>query len=350
MIFASDNWAGVHPAVSAALSETAGGFDSAYGSGAWDSRVSALFNLIFERDVAVFFVATGTAANALALASAARPGGVIFSSTEAHILTDEAGGPEFMSGGNRVRGVSGPPGKINPAALKAAMAHFDGGPVHYGQPAAVSVTQATEMGTVYSRDEIAALAEIAHARSLPLHMDGARFANGLAALGCTPAEMTWKSGVDMLSFGGTKNGCWCAEAVLFFDPAKAKEFPFMRMRAGQLFSKSRFVGAQFEAYLTDDLWLNSARHANAMARQLADALTASGSARLPWRPDANEVFPIMSTATAKRLKNAGAVFYEWDLPEGFDSELDEDERMHRFVTSFATTEADIARVETALRG
>ncbi len=350
MIFSSDNWAGVHPAISEALAKAGGGFDPAYGSGDWDKRVADRFNAIFERDVAVFFVATGTAANSLALASVARPGGIIFASQDAHILTDESGAPEYLSGGSRVRAVDGPVAKIDPDKLEAALAHFVDAPVHFGQPGAISITQATEAGTVYSLDEIGAISAIAKREKLPLHMDGARFANALVSLGCSPAEMTWKRDVDMLSFGGTKNGCWCAEAVVFFDPEKARDFPFYRMRAGQLHSKSRFIAAQFDAYLSDDLWLKSAGHANAMTAALADAFAHSGRARLPFAPQANELLPIMPKATVKRLQEAGARFYDWHPQPGFDGEIGDDEVMCRFVTSFATTEEDVAAFGRLLNG
>jgi threonine aldolase len=349
MIFSSDNWAGVHPAISNALSDAAGGFDPAYGSGDWDKRVAARFNQIFEREVAVFFVATGTAANSLALTSVARPGGVIFSSYEAHILTDEAGAPEYLSGGSRVRAIAGPPAKIDPNNLEAAIRSFDGGPVHFGQPNAVSITQATEAGTVYSLAEIDAISAVARKAGIPLHMDGARFANALVALDCSPAEMTWKRGVDMLSFGGTKNGCWCAEAVVFFDPAKTRDFPFFRMRAGQLFSKSRFVAAQFEAYFADDLWLRNARHANTMTAGLAQAFEQSNASHLPFQPQANELFPIIPRATIQQLRDAGARFYDWRPQAGYDGKVGDDEVMCRFVTSFATTEADVSNFAKALR-
>lgn len=350
MIFSSDNWAGVHPAISEALARAGSGFDPAYGSGDWDQRVAARFNEIFEREVAVFFVATGTAANSLALASVARPGGIIFASHDAHILTDESGAPEYLSGGSRVRGVDGPVAKMDPGKLEQALAHFVGASVHFGQPGAISITQATEAGTVYTLDEIDAIAAIAKREKLPLHMDGARFANALVSLGCSPAEMTWKRGVDMLSFGGTKNGCWCAEAVVFFDPAKTNDFPFYRMRAGQLHSKSRFIAAQFDAYLADDLWLKSAAHANAMTSLLADAFRHSGSARLPFAPQANELFPIMQKETAQRLRQAGARFYDWHPQPGFDGKIADDEVMCRFVTSFATAEVDVTAFGRLLNG
>jgi threonine aldolase len=204
------------------------------------------------------------------------------------------------------------------------------------------------MGSAYSLDELDGIAALARRDNLPLHMDGARVANALVALGCTPAEMTWKRGVDMLSFGGTKNGCWCAEAVVLFDPAQAGEFAFLHKRAAQLFSKARFVSAQFEAYFRDDLWLRIASHANAMAARLATAIRASKTIRLAWKPDANMVFAVMAKAASERLQQAGARFYEEAVPADFADEIGPDEVFCRFVTSFATTEGDVDRFGDAL--
>ena len=234
------------------------------------------------------------------------------------------------------------------AALEQALARFTPDSVHGGRAMAVSLTQSTEIGTLYSLEEIAAIAALAKRHGLPLHMDGARFANALAALDVSPADMTWKRGVDAISFGGTKNGCWCAEAVVMFDLERAKELAFMRMRAGQLFSKSRFVAAQFEAYLRDGLWLRTARHSNAMAVALAGAMEKSGAARLAWRPQANEVFAIMKKADAERLRTAGAAFHQWPAPHGFTGAVAPDEALFRFVTSFATTAGDVERLGALL--
>jgi len=342
MYFASDNWAGVHPAVAQALADAAAGYDPAYGNGAFDKRVAARFNEIFEREVAVFFVATGTAANSLALASVAKPGGVSFCHREAHIFEDECGAPEYLSGGARLRPIDGALGKIDIERLKTEIERFPPDFVHAGQPAAISITQATEIGTLYSLQEIEAIAALARQHGIALHMDGARFANALVTLDVSPAEMTWKRGVDMLSFGGTKNGCWCAEAVVLFEPSKAAEFAFYRKRGAQLFSKSRFIAAQFEAYFEDDLWLASARHANAMAGKLAGTLASSSTIRLSWQPQANEVFAIMPRSVMAQLTDAGAVFYEWHVPASFDGQIGADEVLCRFVTSFATTDEDVA--------
>jgi len=349
MIFSSDNWAGAHPKIADALSAAAGGFDSAYGSGEWDQRVRAKFNEIFEREVSVFYTSTGTAANSLSLASVQKPGGVAFGHDEAHILEDECGAPEFFASGGRLCRVAGEFGRIDKAMLQTAIDLFPEAGLHHGRPAAISITQATEIGTAYSVEEIGAIGDIAKGNGLPLHMDGARFANALVTLDVTPADMTWKAGVDMLSFGGTKNGCWMAEAVVLFDKTRAAEFAFHHKRAAQLLSKSRFVAAQFEAYLADDLWLNSARHANAMATSLANVLAKSNRVRLAWQPQCNEVFAIMPGGLKTELNGKGARFYEWRKPASFAEPIGGDEVLCRFVTSFATTQADVDKFAGLLR-
>lgn len=343
MFFASDNWAGAHPKIVDNLARHASGFASAYGSSALDKKVEATFNEIFEREVAVFFVSTGTAANSLSMTAFGRPGGVAFCHREAHMIADEGGAPEYFTGGGRLCPVDGPLGRITPEALQAEIARYPAAFIHAGQPAAVSITQASEIGTVYDTDQIAAIGGIARQHGLPLHMDGARFANALVSLGASPAEMTWKQGVDVVSFGGTKNGCWCAEAVVFMDPAKARDFPFIRKRAAQLFSKSRFVAAQFEAYLADGLWLDTARHANAMTQRIAGHIAASSRARLSWTPQANEIFPIVKLDAVEALKAQGAAFYPWSAPHGFADTIGDDETLCRLVTSFATTEDEVDR-------
>ncbi len=341
MFFASDNWAGAHPRIAANLSLHASGFAEAYGASNLDRTVQDRFNAIFEREVAVLFVATGTAANALALTSVNQPGGIAFAHREAHVIEDECGAPEYFTGGSRLHPVDGPLGRMDPVELERAIGRFAPEFVHAGRPMAVTITQATEVGTIYSLDDIAALSAIAKRNGVPLHMDGARFANALVALGTTPAEMTWKRGVDMLSFGGTKNGCWCAEAIVLFDISNARDMGFIRKRAAQLFSKSRFVAAQFEAYFDSNLWLETAAHANAMAARLAAAIEGSGGGRLAWQPQANEVFAIMDRKAAEKAQAAGAAFYDWHVPRSFDRSIAEDEALYRFVTSFATTEEDI---------
>lgn len=343
MYFASDNWAGAHPDIARSLGEAAGGYARAYGASDLDKRVEHTFSEIFERDVAVFFVGTGTAANSLALASYNRPGGQVFCHTEAHVNMDECNAPEFFATGAKLVPVAGPHGKMAPDALAAAIARFPPDFVHGGQPAAITMTQATETGTVHTLDEIAALGDIARHAKVPLHMDGARFANALVTLGASPAQMTWKRGVDILSFGGTKNGCWCAEALVLFDPGRAREMHYLRKRSAQLFSKSRFIAAQFDAYFRGGLWLDLARHSNAMATRLADGLSAAKSARLAWPTGSNEVFAILREPALKALRREDAVFYDWAAPAGIRETMDKDETMIRLVTSFATVNEDVDR-------
>lgn len=342
MIFASDNWAGAHPKIAESLVQHAGEFSSSYGTSDLDKKVGKRFSEIFEKEVEVFFVGTGTAANSIALTAANRPGGIAFCHSEAHVIADECGAPEYFMGGSRLYPVEGNLGRIEPQNLEQAIARFPSDFIHGGRPSAVTITQLTEIGTLYQLDQIDEIAAICRRHKIPLHMDGARFANALVALDTTPAEMTWKRGVDMLSFGGTKNGCWCAEAVILFNKDESGDLPFIRKRAAQLFSKSRFIAAQFDAYLENDLWLDTARHANQMAADLAQVLGASGKARLAWAGQGNEVFVIMNTALANKAMEAGAVFYDWALPRSCDVAISPDEALYRFVTSYAITPKDIA--------
>ncbi|MEP2704367.1 MAG: low specificity L-threonine aldolase [Roseibium sp.] len=346
MNFASDNWTGAAPAVMSALSRHNEGVAPAYGSDPLTSAISDKFNEIFEREVAVFFVATGTAANSLALAAYAKPGGINFCHKESHIQVDECNCPEFMTSGGKLVSVPGSGGKYTPAALQEAMSSFPNGVVHHGQVAIASISQATESGTIYTLDEIASIKQVADSRSIPLHMDGSRFANALVTLGCSPADMTWKAGVDVLSFGATKNGCWCAEAVVFFDLEVAKSFEYFRKRGGHLFSKSRFVAAQFDGYFEQDSWLETASHANGMASKIAEGIRELGG-RTAWPVEANEVFPILKRRQFEALEAAGAMLYEWPTKdrEGAAA-LASDEVILRTVCSFATTETD---VETFLK-
>ena len=296
MNFASDNWAGASERVIAALVEAARRGGPAYGGDPLTAAVTKRFSEIFERDVAVFFVATGTAANALALGHYGRPGSVAFCHRQAHVLVDEPGSTELFGSGMRLIGLDGVAGKIEPTTLGEALGRFCEGNVHHGQPAAVSLTELTELGATYQPDEVAAIVEVARGRRMAVHMDGARFAGAVAALGCAPADLTWRAGVDVLSFGGTKNGCIAAEAVVFFDPSAAVGFALARQRAGHAFSKNWFVAAQFAAYLADGHWLDLARHANAMAARLAAVLKILPAVRLAVEPAANEVFAVVPRA------------------------------------------------------
>jgi threonine aldolase len=337
--FASDNTAPVAPAILEAIAQANRGYARGYGNDDWTQNVERRLAEIFERDVAVFLVPTGTAANALALAHVTPPWGVVFCHVESHIATDECGAPEFFGGGLKLAGLPGDAGKIAPATLKAALAGYGDLPPHQMIASALSITQASEAGTIYRTDEIAALAEIAHRRSLAVHVDGARFANALARLNATPAQVTWQAGVDVLSFGATKGGALAAEAVVIFDPERAAFMAERRKRAGHLLSKHRFLAAQFAAYLADDLWLKLARHANAMADRLAHRLQAIDLAPV-WPVEANLVFVLLPRALDAQLKAAGANYY---LRPSAELDAGADRVLARLVTSFATKEEDIDR-------
>jgi threonine aldolase len=283
------------------------------------------------------------------LSAFARPGGIVFAHEEAHTAVDEAGAAEFMAG-LKVAGLDGQFGKLTPGKLADALAAVPEGATHRGQPVAVSLTNITEIGTAYSAAEVSAIADVARGRGLAVHLDGARFAGAVAALGTSPAELTWRAGIDVMSFGGTKNGCVAADAVVFFDPAKAREFPFIRQRAGHGFSKHWFVAAQFDAYLRDGHWLELARHANAMGARLADVIRhAPDRARLAVDPAANEVFAVLSKEMDARLKAAGAVYYAWPGRSSLgDRGPGTNEVLVRLVTIFATTTAEVDAFAEAL--
>ena len=343
MDFRSDNTHGASPEIAAALAAANTGTETSYGDDTATKRLEAGFAEIFEHEVTVFPVVTGTAANALALAVMTPPFGAVYCHAEAHILVDECGAPEFYAGGARLVPVEGADGKIAAADLAAVLAADGTGDVHRFQPATLSLAQLTECGTAYRVDEIAALAEVARGHGLRVHMDGARFTNALVGLGCTPAEMTWRAGVDILSFGATKNGAWAAEAVVVFTPALAVEMAYRRKRAGHLLSKMRFVSAQLEAYLTDELWLRNAAHANAMAQRLAQGLGAVPGAGLAHPVDGNQLFARLPGATIEALIADGFLFYRW--PESVA-----DATVIRLVTAFDTGEAEIAAfVDAATR-
>jgi threonine aldolase len=322
----------------AALLQANTGSVHSYGDDPWTTRLQRLACEVFETELAIYPVATGTAANALALATLAPPFGAVYCHAEAHVNTDECGAPEFYSGGAKLIGLHAPDGKINAAQLAAPVAHAREMGVHHVLPAAVSLSQASEWGTVYSRTELAALSSSAHELGLKVHMDGARFANAIAHLGCTPAEGSWRSGIDVLSFGATKNGALAAEAVIFFHPQLAHDFELRRKRAGQLWSKHRYLSAQLVACLENGLWLRHARHANALATQLAAGLQQRGLALL--QPvQANEVFAAMPATMITALHAAGFEFYEWPAPP------DQPLPVVRLVTAY---DMDVADVETLL--
>jgi threonine aldolase len=343
MNFASDNAAGIAPEILAAISKANEGAALAYGGDALTRRVEERLADIFDHELAVFLVSSGTAANALALAQLTEPWGAVFCHREAHIATDECGAPEFYGGGIKLVGLAGEAGKLAPATLARALGASSWGGPHHVSPSVLSLSQATERGTVYRPDEIRELAEIAHARGMSVHVDGARLGNALARLNASPAQATWMAGVDVLSFGATKGGALAAEAVIFFDPGRAANMPERRKRGGHLLSKHRFLAAQVEAYLADDLWLKLARHANAMADRLAAGLAAAQLVPV-WPVQANEVFVALPMRSDQRLRAAGASYHPWttdSLPK--DVALDGDVTLVRLVTSFATSVEEVDR-------
>lgn len=340
MNFASDNTAGASLEVLEALMRANDGRAASYGADPWTRRAEELVAGVFEREAAVFLVSTGTAANALGL-SAVVPGyGAVICHPESHIMVDECGAPELFTGGAKLVPAGGFAGKMEPAALEAALASLDQAP-HTVKPAAVSITQLTEYGAAHTLGEIAEIVRIARTCGCRVHMDGARLANALVALGCTAAEMTWRAGIDVLSFGFTKNGAIAAEAVVFFDEALAGDFHYLRKRGGQLWSKGRFLGAQVVAMLEDGLWLENARHANDMAARLAAGLDAVPGVRLPVPVDGNELFPVLPAGLDGALKAAGALYHPW-LPAERPREGVEEVTV-RLVTSFATTLEEVDR-------
>lgn len=341
MNFASDNVVGASDKVLQAIVAANTGPLPSYGADPITKRVEQRISEIFERECQSFLVTTGTAANALAIATLAPPHGAVICHEEAHSIDDECGAPEFFMGGGKLIGIPGEGAKLKRKAILDHLANEPGGTRH-PPLRGVSISQATESGTIYSLKEIAQIARAAHDNGMKLHMDGARFANAMLTLGCAPAEMTWKAGVDVLSFGGTKNGCLMAEAVIFFDSSLANDFAFKRKRAGQTVSKGRLLAAQFDAYLEGGHWLDLARHANAMADALATGLTAIEGLRLAWPRQANEVFCIMPEALYERLKKEGVVFYDWTAKSlARDNRLKKGEVVTRLICSFATRRKDV---------
>lgn len=335
MDFTSDNASGVAPEILAAFADVNHGTASAYGDDEVSARARGAMSELFEREVATFFVATGSAANSLALAVLTPPWGTILAHEEAHIHVDECAAPEFYTGGAKIIPLPGVGGKIEATALQHAIKKFPRGVMHRPQPGAISLTQATEFGTVYTPGEMETLIDLAKAGCIGVHMDGARFANAIVSSGLSPAEATWKAGVDVLSFGATKNGGMGAEAVVFFDPDKAADFPFRQKRAGQVFSKGRYPAAQFEAYLKDGLWLRLAAHANEKADRLVESLKSNGLGDPMFPVDANEIFISLPLDAIGALKGKGARFHNWPIPP------EDGKQFIRLVTSFQTRDAEI---------
>ena len=334
MRFYSDNTATACPEILAAITEANQGLAVAYGDDQWTQRLDAVLGGFFGAEVRAFAVATGTAANSLSLATLCPPYGGIYGHEQAHIATDECGAPGFFTGGAQLVLVRGEHGKLLPGTFAAALSARPVD-VHSVQPAALSLTQATELGTVYRREEIAELCRLAHGRGLKVHMDGARFANALAFLDCHPADITWRAGVDVLSFGATKNGALAAEAVVFFDRDLVRDFELRRKRAGHLLSKSRYVAAQLLAYVGSGVWKRNAERTNRLAQDIGRAAGAS----LLHPVEANEVFVQLGVQRRQGLRAAGFEFYDWGAESAGEA---------RFVVSWDQPEADVPALCAAL--
>lgn len=336
--FGSDNTAGICPEAFTGLAEANTGHAGSYGDDRWTARAIALMREVFETECEVFFVFNGTASNSLALAALCRaPYARVLCHEIAHVETDECGAPEFFSGGAKLTALPGAAAKLTPATVAGAL-HLGHG-IHFPKPAALSLTQSTELGTIYRPDEIRALASLAHAHGLGVHVDGARFANAMAALAgeaadtgrhISPADVTWRAGVDVLCFGGTKNGMHTTEAVVFFNRELAREFDYRVKQGGQLASKMRFAAAQWVGMLQGGAWLNHARHANAQARRLADGLRRVPELRLVVEPEVNAVFVELPPRVVTTLQDRGWQFYRFIGEHGY-----------RLMCSWTTTDAEV---------
>jgi len=333
--FASDNVSSACPEVMQALITINEGIAVSYGCDANTQNLTALFSELFEKDVTVFPVISGTASNSLALAAITPSYGKIFCHAMSHINTDECAAPEFFTGGAKLVPIDSNNGKISPSALADVIR--GAGNVHSAQPATLSIAQSCETGTVYRLDEIAAICDEAHRHKLNVHMDGARFCNALVSLDASAADMTWRAGIDVLSFGGTKNGCFAAEAVVFFNSELVKSFPFLHKRSGHLLSKMRFVSAQLEAYLKNDVWRRNARHANAMAARLSEGLSKIDGIELAYEVQSNEIFANLPRSAIVYLNDAGFTVTEGELDETAPP---------RFVTAWNTTTDEVDRFLT----
>jgi len=340
--FASDNYAGMCPEASHWFAQAnASGHEPAYGEDRWTARSTDMLRKLFDIDCDVYFVFNGTAANSLALASMCQSYHSVICSPVAHIETDECGGPEFFSNGSKLlvgesQSDSARIGKLTPEAVSALVTKRTD--IHYPRPKIVSITQATELGTVYSVDEVRAIAWTAQKHDLKVHMDGARFANAVAHLGCSPADITWRAGVDVLCFGGTKNGLPIGEAVVFFDRKLSEDFAWRVKQAGQLASKMRFISAPWVGLLENDVWLRNARHANAMAQRLYQGLLTQPQVNVLHAPQANGVFAHLPETAVHALHAKGWKFYQFIAGGGC-----------RFMCAWDTTEASVDALLQDLR-
>ncbi|MCR8722940.1 threonine aldolase family protein [Frigidibacter sp. ROC022] len=347
MFFASDNTSGVHPRILDALVRANDGYPPSYGDDAIMARVRDRLRETFEApEAAVYLVATGTAANSLILGTLAQPYETIFCTPMSHINEDEANAPEFYTGGAKLTLTGTEDAKMSAATLRKAIEAEGTRGVHGPKRGPVSLTNVTERGTVYDLDELGRIGTVAKEFGLPLHLDGARFGNAVEALGCTAAEMSWKAGVDAVSFGGTKSGCMGVEAVVFFDPARAEEFEFRRKRGGHLFSKHRYLSAQMAAYLEDDLWRSLAAQANAACQRLAQALKQMPDVRFSHDTPANIIFASWPRGLHEKLKAAGAHYH---LYSGSETGPEDEMQEARLVTSWSTSEEDVDRFLEVMR-
>ena len=335
--FASDNVAGACPEVLDAIIKANDGDSTPYGNDQISTELQDKFSEIFEKEVIVFPTASGTAANALALATMTPSFGNVYCHKLSHINTDECGAPEFYTGGGKLVTLNGVKGKITAEELDQVISGK--GIVHHTQPSSVSITQVCETGEVYQLDEIKKISEVTHKHNLSIHMDGARFANALVSLNATPAEMTWKSGIDVLSFGATKNGCIAAEAIIFFKKDLVGNVAFLMKRAGHLLSKMRFVSAQLDAYISNDVWLRNAKHANKMGKKLSDGLKDHSDINLAYPTEANEVFATFPRNKINHLNS-----------EGYKINEDEwDGKAVRLVAAWNTQDTDVDHLLGALK-
>ncbi len=334
--FASDNYSGICPEVWAAMAEANRGHERAYGEDSWTARAADRFRQLFETDCEVFFAFNGTAANSLALASLCQSYHSVICSETAHVETDECGAPEFFSNGSKLLTARTLGGKLTAETIReVALKRQD---IHYPKPRVVTLTQATEVGTVYRPEEVAAISQVCKELKLNLHMDGARFSNACAFLGCSPAELTWKAGVDVLCFGGTKNGMAVGEAILFFNKDLAEDFDYRCKQAGQLASKMRYLSAPWVGLLQDDAWLRYANHANRCARLLAELVADVPGASLMFPVEANGVFLQLSETAIERLRAWGWRFYTFIGAGGA-----------RFMCSWDTEEARVRELAADIR-
>jgi len=338
--FASDNTSGVSPEILSALMACNEGKAAAYGQDNLSARLKDAFSDIFEKETFVFPVPTGTAGNGLALGAITPSYGTIFCHQSAHVLTTEGGTAEFFTSGGRLHPVAGDGGRITPDGLLTALKTAGSGGLHQMAATTLTLTQATEAGTVYSLEDLATLTEAARSHGLKTHMDGARFANALVSLNCAPADLTWRSGIDLLTFGSTKNGTLNAEAVVTFDAGTAKVLKHLHKRAGYLASKSRFASAQLLAYLENGLWLKNAGTANTAASLTASWLTACPGVELAYPVETNQVFLELPPPLEARLNRAGISFRPWPLP-GYPE-------ARRLVFCFADEALELAPLRAAL--